>query len=497
MPTIDKRGLINDGTQDLNIAGNLTVNGAVTSPSIVPVSSGSLLGDVSVWNGTNWVPFTYSTVSSWYIDPANSSGTASDSNNGTSAVTPLLTFGALLKRVALPGAQWYVNQNVTINVMSDQAYDAEFIHLNVVVRSGCQLLIQSYVTGGTNNLRNVTAASTFTSSSAINRTAAQLYGATDSVNTAFLATANANLLLWDATTSRYAWIYDQPGAVGTVRTSSPMAALTNPASAPAPAPSITAFGSTDSYRVLAPVKINIVDVMMDTDFQEPNWPGQVMFVGLWFQNSTAYAGDTMVIRTNTTFTNSRIIAERCRFDISLQAWGCVDLTNCNINALYTRLPNVRVIGGIATRAVQLFEILDGWATLDGDAIFGGAMQIMGRGIFGYVCAIGASVNAGISSPFYPNGSVSIGTILYGGAQLWGTAAVTVNRGSFIINSTGGAFASTITCAASFTLGGQSIGVSYNRITGAITGNLATTWANVDAQTPKHLVDPCTGATVCT
>jgi hypothetical protein len=88
--------------------------GAENSPQAVP-------GSALVWNGTSWVPTgTAAAQTTFFVDPSNVSGFASDSNTGLSAASPLLTARALQALVANPGAAWVVQQNTTIVFMSDQ-----------------------------------------------------------------------------------------------------------------------------------------------------------------------------------------------------------------------------------------------------------------------------------------------------------------------------------------------------------------------------------------
>ena len=58
----------------------------------------------------------YLTQTTWNIDPANSSGLASDTNDGLTATTPLLTYAEFTRRIPDWGG---LNHAVAINIMSD------------------------------------------------------------------------------------------------------------------------------------------------------------------------------------------------------------------------------------------------------------------------------------------------------------------------------------------------------------------------------------------
>lgn len=489
MPTIDKRGFVNDGTQDLNIAGNLTVNGASTVLS----NPGRLIGDVQVWNGTSWAPFAVSTVATWWVDPANSTGTASDSNNGTSSATPLLTLTALLKRVALPGGVWIVNQNTTVNIMSDTPTNTDLVAIDARSFNGAILTIQSNVTGGVNGFRAITSASTFTSSSMPNRGyvgAGTLANCVDTVNSGNLVTANNDLIVWDSTALTYSWIRAQSGSVGGVYTSMP---LRLPALGSYP--TTANYGNTDAYQVVAPVKVNITQIRWSPDHAGAGaTQGKALIKGLWFTGNSN--NDSLRLETTkmSVFFLTMYV-KLCRFDIQVETYGEVVVENCDSTVFFFNAPNsynTRVFGGMC----RSFLTTNGLSfVLDGDVIVD-TLSVLGGGALAPSLCVQSALNLGaFGSDYSPTLVVKASSFVGTPVTVWGAGTVAINSRGGLLNASAGSYASTFTLASSFTLNGQSLAASYNRITAALTGNISCTFANVDAQSPKFLFDPPSGALV--
>lgn len=75
MAVLGSKGLVDDGSDDLTVAGDLTVVGDIVNAYAYALSQAA-----------------------WFIDPANASGLASDKNDGKTTLTPLLTQAELTRR---------------------------------------------------------------------------------------------------------------------------------------------------------------------------------------------------------------------------------------------------------------------------------------------------------------------------------------------------------------------------------------------------------------
>lgn len=116
------KGLIDDGTDNLTIAGDLSVAGTIINAYAFVL-----------------------TQPAWFVDPANASGRASDKNDGSTTLTPLLTQAELSRRWAAAAGSFSdgffpVMQDIVVTYMSAPPNPvADPIRLNVARHGSANL----------------------------------------------------------------------------------------------------------------------------------------------------------------------------------------------------------------------------------------------------------------------------------------------------------------------------------------------------------------------
>lgn len=182
------------------------------------------------------------TVPAWYIDPANVSTHASDSNNCTTALTPCLTYA----EIAQHRWQTYaprLQQSVTITWMSSIADNSDPVYLDALEESGAIVTLQGQLTANqqvcTGTLSNVTAKNRATASLLV----ASLCG----------TPANEQLIV-NTTHASKAWVYSiVEGA--TVQVSQPCAIAGLPTVSGCS--EINTWANGDTFTLYNPVSINV------------------------------------------------------------------------------------------------------------------------------------------------------------------------------------------------------------------------------------------------
>ena len=88
----------------------------------------ALLPDLTTWK--HLANVNLGAQAAWFINPDNSTGLASDSNDGLTALTPLLTWVEFQNRCFPSGTRLFAKQNVTITVLSATAQTFNDVFMN-------------------------------------------------------------------------------------------------------------------------------------------------------------------------------------------------------------------------------------------------------------------------------------------------------------------------------------------------------------------------------
>ena len=183
-------------------------------------------------------------VSNWYIDPANISGTASDSNDGLSAATALLTVAEMIQRYGTCSPQIPSGQNLTIHQLSAQTLNVDAFWFNPRLSGGGQFvwdaLTSAPAVGGNFSPTSVTAKV---------QTAA---GNDLKLNGSLPVGVAAGQIIHNISKASYAMVLSVAGGNATV---------TQPLTLPAPnsfasASEVNSWANTDTYQLYQPQGLN-------------------------------------------------------------------------------------------------------------------------------------------------------------------------------------------------------------------------------------------------
>jgi hypothetical protein len=395
------------------------------------------------------------TVAAWFIDPANSSGTASDSNNCTSSATPCLTWhqvndvrwGCQGSPAACPRFQ----QSTAIEFMSSQADNTDPVYFYPAAERGSTIQIfgplgaaQQIATGV---LSNVTAK---------NRATPQLLLAQSG------ATAIHQLVVNTTHASR-AWTYLlSSGSI--YKMTQPEAPITVPGGCGA---EVDTWTNGDSVTVYAPVQVNI----SSTNYIQNDFNGG-------FNNNQIYLYNISVNDFGASGINSQLTGSIASESLVVRGFGvggpfdAVTTSNCNsffvnaVNAFSTRGGNISFSAGALLGVSTLSNV-----ALSGDVISAGTSSLSGtiRG--------GASSSTGVyiesAKILSLTGSVSGVSTIW-----WGPGTLNVS-GSGRLQYT--ANAATNLLVTTLQLNGVSTGHSINTAANVDTpcGGISLTAANLD------------------
>lgn len=442
-------------------------------------------------------------ATNWYLDPVSGVDAA---GGGLTSVTPLKTFAYLSAIVAPLGGPWVITQDTTLNYMSDTPAGVDVLPLVIRSYNGAKFLITAAKTGVTsvNGLNLTAATSTFTAVTTRDRTLATMspWKLTDSA----LAAANTwtsylGLMIYNTTRSTYTWVNKDLGTKQ-CRSFEPMQ-VAAPTASKTSNVTLVSTVSGDSYQILSPIKVNITAIdFVAYSSTNGTAPGTFFGWGIWFQD-TLNANAVFPITGPGGFASAGGYCFRlCAWDAVLELHSVTYMNNCCSNSL--TIANGAIggwaFGGGAMKrhasALSSNVVVGGSFSFDQDFMFtdhnflnltGGQVQFGTVGLFSVT-----NVNIGGNLGFQP-GQLIMFSQFSAAPICWGDVVVIKVHSNSSISMSGTAV-SNFTCGTAFTLAGQSLGCTYVRATGVFTGNIATTWANVDSNNGS-LFDPLSGSGV--
>jgi hypothetical protein len=297
------------------------------------------------------------TVPNWYVDPANSSGVASDSNSGTAAtgaagsgIGPLLTFQELNVHrwgcIGTPNACPRLRQSTTVTFLSSQTTNADPVYFSPSEENGAQFLVQGVLTSA-----QQVCSTTLSAVTAKNRATPQLLKAT------FTSCAGAavNQLVVNTTHPSRAWTYAASG--GGWLMSQPMTPA-NPTAGFSTPTEVDTWASTDAVVVYNPVQVNIVYAGGQLIDYNGSYANQPSIYQLTMYDPGGIDNDNLIV-------NGSLVTYEC------QIQRFVDL-NFTIDDEYAAFQNTDNIGGLASGA-STFGAVEDWAGI----LAGGQENILG------------------------------------------------------------------------------------------------------------------------
>ncbi|HLK37034.1 MAG TPA: hypothetical protein VKU41_09820 [Polyangiaceae bacterium] len=225
-------------------AGRARVVVAMTAAASISCGSAGSSGGGNRSSELASLPLSWKTPA-WFIDPANSTGHASDNNPCTSASLPCLTFAEV-------GSRWgtyspRLRQNTTLTFLSSHADNSDPVYLSPFIENGALVSVRGTL-GAAQQVATGTLANVITK----NRAAGQLLRAT------LPAGAAADLLVVNATRSSRAWIYKSAGGSDWYL-SQPLAPVSAPPAALYP-PEVDTWANGDAVTLYQPVAVDLAQV---------------------------------------------------------------------------------------------------------------------------------------------------------------------------------------------------------------------------------------------
>ena len=418
----------------------------------------------------------------WYIDPANSTGLASDSNSGATPSTPVLTWHAILNKLGT--VEPILPQDTVFHFMSDQANNfLDPVILNPVSTNGGMV-------GFEGGLVPVGVAGILAGVVPKNRATGQFL----TVNLGVPVAPLVGMMLENTTRTARCWIDSTPGGNVAVLTQ-PMASVTThlPVRPPTNPALVDTFANGDAFIIKRPVKANLVYLEAGPNADSDLAVDSAYFYiqQLWGLDPGPAIGDSALAITPTGF------VYESRFD-RLTVFGPAGFggTFAGMNNTWTAgnvICYATIFNGGSINPLGLFLLaqgISGGSALDGDVIVHGTTNVgltIGGGNFIGLCALapGALILVGTGS------SVEIAAFDYGLSELWGTGTVEAVAGGGVLFDTSAVtqIAPTVTLS----LDGFATGMKVVKATAVFTGGVVLTQANIDAADGQSIFNPQTGS----
>jgi hypothetical protein len=361
----------------------------------------------SAWGPPPNIPASW-LASSWFIDPANATGAAADSNACTTETAPCLTFAAVAHQWGTYSPR--LRQNTTLTFLSSHSDNSDPLYLSPLLEDGAALAVQG-VLGSKQQL----AAGTLSNVVSKNRASGQLLQAT------LPAGAAVGQLVANTTKSSRAWVYKSAGGNGWFL-SQPLASQAADSYHP---DEDDTWADGDSIVLYQPVAVNIAEASPNLTDSGPSF--QLVFEQLTILSPSGSGLDDLMLGSDSdaffleTAVQRRIVmgvgpAQTLPFFINADISGSVQAGLASPGAYLS------FIGG-QVRSPMLLRGGDP----DGDLILGGDCRLI-DGSFGT-----AFVDAGATLSLVEGtagiNAAAVAPTQYGGPFLWGPGALDVGGGA--------------------------------------------------------------------
>lgn len=341
----------------------------------------------------------------WFIDPQNTSGGASDGNTGLTALTPLVTFAELAARWGTYSP--HLRQNTTITFLSSHTDNTDPVYLRPFIENGATIILQG-------TTPTVLASIVLAGVVAKNRATPQLLNAT-------LGASGAAAVLVQNTTaakSSRAWAYKVVSGT-TFSMTQPLAPLTLPfQSVPA---EVDTWANGDTANLLTPIAINVVS--LEPTMADDNGAFDNL---LYAYQCTIF--DPAGVGTDPIFIGDHVSLVECAIQRFVMPRGNngseaplfnAGITNCALRGGTVAgqgFSGAFPVTGGAWYPGAFARLIGGNVEIDGDAILGVNLVVDGANIgFAYVDTSRILLNLGHN--------LVVGTLNYGGSSLYGPGSV--------------------------------------------------------------------------
>jgi hypothetical protein len=393
-----------------------------------------------------------------FIDPQNVSGTASNSNNGTTSATAISTWAEAVRRWGSVAPQIAVSLAITF--LSSHVDDTDPVVWNPIINASAQLSIWGTVPASVAAVFTLNTAKNHAVGTNAVLTGSFSAGAPTAGKLIQNTTATKSSRAWICATDGGAnWIISQPLALGAVGTGVPQA-------------EVNSWTSADTVNVLTPVAVNVVQVAPVSDTGNKT---------LTLYQLTIF--DPGGAGTNPCVLSGNVETIECSSQRNI-IWSDAPTAELQYASNHLYLGNLfsytgspTMLAGATMGTGTTYLVSSGGAFFDGDHIIGANTTLAGtQMIFGLVALLnGISVAAGTltQEPFF-----------YGSSVIYGTGGNNINLQSYtrLTQGTGGTFVAAFTAPALVTgilLNGAATGQSHTGATPDVIASAITT-------TPAHL-----------
>ncbi len=408
------------------------------------------------------------TVGGWYIDPANASGCASDSNSGTSStcssggIGPLTTWGELqVHRWGCQGGGQVcprLQQTTTITWLSSSSGNADPVYVNLASEKGGTVTL-----AGQLGTAQQVCSGTLSGVVAKNRSTAQLLNAT------LCASLSPGLLVVNSTHSSSAWTYKLVSGTTWAMTQPLDRTLFT---------EVDTWANGDSYTVYRPVSVNIVQL---SDLLEEN---NASF------NNALHVNDLTILDPQGTGNDNLDIAPHPRVwmaEVSIQRTlelGGLYATGITPAAFRNTDFAGGVAGGVVTPIEPSFEAVGGdlrtffnpvgpidWSY---DFIVGTSGNVYGGGSIEQIF-IDSGVTLRIDGTVQMHGDAGLTSTF-----IWGPGTFNYQGSGHLTYPSGGGAAAAAFLVTTLQLNGQTLGCVAKPSSSTITCNTTVSAASLDA-----------------
>lgn len=430
------------------------------------------------------------TVPNWYIDPANSTGCASNSNSCTSATCGTVGIGPCQTVTEITSHRWGTNspvlgQTTTLNVLSGETLGQEKIVLKPIVvnQSGFVLQVPQA------NMATV-ASFTLGAVTAKNRTTGVLLQAAG-FSAAGLA---AGQLVINNTHASRAYILSISGSTATLMQPFVPSTVANATTFGYFPAEVDTWASGDSVTVVSPLllNLNVFDVRGADSNASGTSGGWFWVQGIDVPDTGGTPGSsywsTQSPDTYGYFVDSKIDPYLLANTVSTGAG--IEWIDDYLSAGGV-LGDVNFVVGGGTPSTSFGLNADGeFSEFDGDVVLEGTQQ--SSGIFGNYVVTGWVYVSGPMNLYGHSYVRAEDSLNYPSAALWGPGSLHVNDAAVYEQIGSVTFASHLLVTGGITIGGLTTATSY--ASAVLTDGRSITAANLD--TFGALFDVKTGARIC-
>lgn len=426
-------------------------------------------------------------TASWYTqtniywDPANGSGVASDSNAGTTSLTPLLTWGEIVRRYGTTAPLMPYGQTTTYHVMSAQPAGQDPVFFQPLVSGGGQVLLDCTLGLANAGISFVAGALSGGFGFA---GAAPSSGGTPLVMAGVPGYVVAGTLLQNSTRNGYAFVDSVTGGNATCTQPQTIASLTATGTIPAPAVQNT-WVAGDTIQPLTLPALNLKQwAPQGGDVSAGVSPsgGWVLFAHVIDPGGAANTALPWSSHSASLVMSSCLVDSRLDVGQDTTRGFGVYVLGCKLTGGQTVIfAGEPVFAGGVTKTVQVFG---GEVAFENSAMIHNALTLNA----GEVLVTGASGAWSDGLVTINDGLLNIG----GGAAsfFWGSYGATVNAGGTYFNNGAGTFAANaLLTSGAVKLGAATTGTSYSA--GVWLDGVNLTAANLDAN--NGLQNPRSGA----